>query len=340
MEIGFDLCWLRILLELNVSNLFFFFSCGDLDADGNGDSVSASMHAERLALLEATLIQNATLQLQQQQQQQQRQQQVQSVTQCFAQQPKLLPPHTSAPTQSFAPNRSSAPARAPYCPRRVGSTPEPSSGSIVYQTPPSPTNSRQRFPSLSNLANALPVQKQTQQQQVSAAVRSRFASFPPSAGAHPQPNAQAGALLPSFLAHELATSAHHNANSVSTGTRTPASLSPASSTSIDLSNDEHDFEYYVNGNEISKGLNLSTSRRTPGPIARPHFYAQARRAGSASGSSSATGSTSSLALGGSIWSFDQDEGKAWPGSGAFGAPGDRPLGLSRPGSMEKLRHGF
>lgn len=98
---------------------------------------------------------------------------------------------------------------------------------------------------------------------------------------------QLGPLLPSFLKNEIKPAR----------ARSPSSLSPSSASSADLSFEEFD-------DELS-----SPTRR----MAAMNFYAQ-KNAGSGR-LSNASGSTSSLTLGGSmggsIWSLDRDEDKAW-----------------------------
>lgn len=117
---------------------------------------------------------------------------------------------------------------------------------------------------------------------------------PPSPAAirHPNPSDEkplphAGPHLPSFLKNEIKQGYN----------RTPLSLSPCSSASADLSFDELD----------------ESVNSPPGRLAATSFYAQ-KNTGSGP-LSSASGSTSSLTLGGSmggsIWSLDRDEDKAW-----------------------------
>lgn len=113
----------------------------------------------------------------------------------------------------------------------------------------------------------------------------------PAASRHPispeKTPSQLGPLLPSFLKHEIKPAR----------ARSPSSLSPSSASSADLSFDEFD-------DELS-----SPTRR----MAALNFYTQ-KNVGSGRLSND-SGSTSSLTLGGSmggsIWSLDRNEDKAW-----------------------------
>ena len=155
--------------------------------------------------------------------------------------------------------------------RRAVSSPESAigPGSIVYQTPPSPAATRP------------PV------------------SFNSPLTFDPSPT-RAGSLLPSFLKQEVQPlrtipRSFANTNTASlAGSRSPASLSPASSASADLPFEDQD--------GAPKSVGVIGSGRSTG------FYAHPRGAGSGS----SMGSSSSLTLGGgSIWSFARDEDKAW-----------------------------
>ncbi|THH03994.1 hypothetical protein EW145_g5842, partial [Phellinidium pouzarii] len=286
-------------------------------ADGNGDSVSATMHAERLALLAAVYAQAQATQMnfqgaQSALQLHQRSMPAQPTAHEFPSTsvPASNPSYASSSAYSGDAGRShfsSAPARPngnvavnsrlanhSYAARRANSTPDMASGSIVYQTPPSPAAPR----GPTSLSSAFVFDD-----------HERYSSMLSHA------NIQTGPLLPSFLKHEVQPVRS------TWGTRTPASLSPASSSSADLSFDEHD--------ELNSPISTNGVA-----VARP-FYAQTHRTGSVSGSGSSTGSTSSLTLGGSsIWSLDRDEDKAW-NSGAFadlslGGPRSRPTSAEAP----------
>ncbi|KAI5116889.1 hypothetical protein M0805_004634 [Coniferiporia weirii] len=327
-------------------------------AEGNSDSVSATMHAERLALLAAVYTQEhvtqAALQSQQQQQQQQqhqRQQQQQHMmqTQAHSVSAAYTFPgsssvsasasasasnsnsfHSSSPSYPYSAARSSfssAPARpnantnvatslgSNVNGRLAGQTYAAArraeiasevvtSGNIVYQTPSSPATPHSAH-SLSG-AGASASAFTSDERERYTSLQSHMST---SAGA------RTGPLLPSFLKNEV----QPIRPMWGAGARTPASLSPASSSSADLSFDEYE--------EVGSPVSASASANggaTPGAIARPFYAHRAGSAsgsgsGSGSGSSTGSGSTSSLTLGGSsIWSLDRDEDKAWNANAGTG----------------------
>ena len=135
-------------------------------------------------------------------------------------------------------------------PRRAAATPDSTTagGNILYQTPNSPS------------------------------------AIPPPATLTDDTSLRTGPLLPSFLKNEIKPVRR---------TRTPSSLSPSSTSSTDLSFDEYEDDL------ASPSL----------PKAASGFYAQ-HSAGSGSLSSS-SGSSSSLTLGGSIWAMNRDEKIGW-----------------------------
>ncbi|EJD04904.1 uncharacterized protein FOMMEDRAFT_166649 [Fomitiporia mediterranea MF3/22] len=293
-------------------------------AEGNGDSISATMHAERLALLAAVYgqshpqIMNAHAEAALQFPAHAQNFVSLPVTQASAQQVSAsqMASLSSLPNIPFTVPSSShrsqlpsapAPVRVPVMPglsvstssanlrataagpisgtnhpsvtQRSVSTPESSlgGGNIVYQTPPSPAVAR---PPLS--------------------ISSALAHTSGQASPHSASPALAGSFLPSFFKNEIQpfrviSRPHANVTQGSgTGSRTPASLSPASSASADLPFDEHDGP--------AKPVGVIGSGR------KSSFYAHPRGAGSGS----SMGSSSSLTLaGGSIWSLDRDEDKTW-----------------------------
>lgn len=229
------------------------------DAEGNSDSVSAALQAERIALLSSVFTQQAHITLP-------------PPNQAYVSQPmvprpfpSMPPPPSTSPNQrlTFAPyGTPSTSMRANLAVnsqmanqafvRRTMSTPDvPSiSGNIVYQTPTSPST-----------------------------------ASPPIYSDEKAEAIYAGQLLPSFLKDEVKP----------TCVRTPTSLSPSSTSSADLSFDEYEDDLPSPSSFIDSAT---------------MFYAQ-QNAGSGALSSSASGSSSSLTLGGSIWALDRDEDKVW-----------------------------
>ena len=311
---------LHLLSREYQSDLIYHF----VDAEGNGDSVSATMHAERLALLAAvygppqsqpqpqvTISQPHYLQ-----EFSGRQQSInahrtplptaspQSQYPAASESPALPNYPFNASTSSHCSQMTSVPAaplrRTPIpqlsistsattnARRNVGGMSQPLSahrisqaselqrgpGNIVYQTPPSPAAMR---PPVS----------------ISSPLASDCAS--------PQTALSAGPLLPSFLKREVQHSCVRPrplTNPLATpgnGPRSPASLSPASSTSADLPFDDHETP--------AKPVGVIGSGRSAAFYGLPH--------GASSGSSMGSSSSLTLAGGGSIWSLERDENNAW-----------------------------
>ncbi|KAL5520499.1 hypothetical protein ACEPAG_9723 [Sanghuangporus baumii] len=294
-------------------------------AEGNGDSVSATMHAERLALLAAVYgqthpqVTNSQVQASQELQEfpARASSNVNSLQVPFHTASSQISSATSKPPGlSSLPNypfnappsshRSQAPCvpaplrRTPIPPlsistsgmnsrssggmcqplsaRRIPATTEKSlgTGNIVYQTPPSPAVMRPP----TSISSPLALTREC---------------------ASPQTASSVGPPLPSFLKQEVQqgrAASRPFINPLSTtsnGPRSPASLSPASSTSADLPFDDHQAP--------SKPVGVIGSGRGTA------FYALPR--GASSGSSMGSSSSLTLAGGGSIWSFERDENKAW-----------------------------
>lgn len=268
------------------------------DAEGNGDSVSQAMQAERL-----TLLAQHQLQIQQTQ----------------AHDTKCIPPTSMMesarypysaphdPTTIAAVANNAVPYTPPYV--KKSAAVDFGSGNIVYQTPtavhtPEPATFR---PALS-LTSAL----------AAAAEEPRVPTL--ETGVSP--------LIPSFLKQEfqssMRSSAHGGFAQSRNGARSPVSLSPASSSSASLSHEDDVIASPMgtmsifgaigsrptsgNGSVGSAGLYHSSSATGMGAKSIGAFYAHH----TASGSGSSTGSSSSLTLGGnSIWSLDHNEDELW-----------------------------
>ncbi|KAL5498354.1 hypothetical protein ACEPAH_2496 [Sanghuangporus vaninii] len=291
-------------------------------AEGNGDSVSASMHAERLALLAAvygqTHPQVTNSQAQASQEFSGRMSSNISTLQApfytassqISSTASKSPGLSSLPNYPFSASPSSNRSQVPCVPTPLRRTPIPSlsistsvtnsrssgamcqplsahripvptekslgTGNIVYQTPPSPAVMRPP----ASISSPLALTRDC---------------------ASPQTASSAGPPLPSFLKQEVQqrrTASRPFINPLSTASnvpRSPASLSPASSTSADLPFDDHEAQ--------SKPVGVIGSGRSATFYALPH--------GAGSGSSMGSSSSLTLAGGGSIWSLERDENKAW-----------------------------
>ncbi|KAL5525089.1 hypothetical protein ACEPAF_8958 [Sanghuangporus sanghuang] len=291
-------------------------------AEGNGDSVSATMHAERLALLAAVYGQTHPQVTNSQAQASQEfsgrmssntntlQAPFHTASSQISSTASKSPGLSSLPNYPFNAPPSSLRSQVPCVPAHLHRTPIPSlsistsvmnshssggmcqpssahripattekslgTGNIVYQTPPSPVVMRPP----ASISSPLALTRDC---------------------ASPQTASSAGPSLPSFIKQEVQqrrTASRPFINPLSTtnnGPRSPASLSPASSTSADLPFDDNEAP--------SKPVGVIGSGRNATFYALPHD--------ASSGSSMGSSSSLTLAGGGSIWSLERDENKAW-----------------------------
>ena len=188
--------------------MFFFFPLpNSADAEGNGDSVSATVQAERIALLMSV------------------------VAQTHQQSPNVPPatpqPQSARPHNLHFPTSVTAPLSFPYPP--LGQ--QRSTSFFATSRPSLEVNSR-----LANHSAAVFPRRAATTPDPAAAGNILYQT-PNSPSAIPPPNddlsLRTGPLLPSFLKNEIKPVRR---------TRTPSSLSPSSSSSADLSFDEYDDE--------------------------------------------------------------------------------------------------
>ena len=334
-------------------------------AEGNGDSVSAAMQAERLAFLATMFTQNQGSQVASPpvSSMGQQQQQHHNVNQAFPRSP-APPPSVPFPS-SVSAHRASFAGALPQSQPQFHQQYQQSHQLQLQQQQQMQMQSRFAVGAGARLSNhhALSARRSNSTPEMPSGnvvyqtpVSPSRATFPSSEEHHQQDQhhqrnraqtqMQTTYLLPSFLKNEITIKPNL--------TRTPLSLSPLSSSSAELSfdddgeeeEDDEEPSLLSSPSSVAGGMGVGGSG-----VGARSFYAQSRKAGSNGRLSNSSGSdsTSSLTLaGGSIWSIGCDEDKKWNAAatagnaGALGAIGspvpDFLTSRSRKSSIEPFKH--